>query len=186
VNLIKDKRLADFYDKLEIITRGELFDSGRLAEIWNMNTGKYDDLVDSDFYRYPYDKSVGYAEVSEVKAEGTPWNRQGNVTFTDKGLRIDLGRVLHPRLMEISLDSDDVYFIVYGNGPRKYARQAIPEATKLTPANPPKRPLRQSAGLKIYRVEVPGEAAEMGFDELRIMPLAGDRSYSVGHVRFFE
>ena len=46
-NVIKDKCLAIYYDKLSLITRGNLFDGNRIQEIWNMNTGKYDYLLDS-------------------------------------------------------------------------------------------------------------------------------------------
>jgi len=46
-NMIEDKCLAKYYDKLSLITRGNLFDGNRIQEIWNMNTGKYDYLLDS-------------------------------------------------------------------------------------------------------------------------------------------
>lgn len=44
-NSIEDKNLAEYYSKLRYIIRGDLFDIGRLREIWNMNTGKYDYLL---------------------------------------------------------------------------------------------------------------------------------------------
>jgi len=47
VNRIKDKNLAAYYDKLALITRGNLFDRDRFIEIWNLNTGKYDRLLKS-------------------------------------------------------------------------------------------------------------------------------------------
>jgi len=50
-NMIVDECLAKYYDKLSIITRGNLFDGNRIQEIWNMNTGKYDYLLDSFIHR---------------------------------------------------------------------------------------------------------------------------------------
>ena len=47
VNMIEDECLAKYYDKLSIITRGNLFDGNRIQEIWNMNTGQYDYFVDA-------------------------------------------------------------------------------------------------------------------------------------------
>ena len=47
LNIIEDKCLATYYDKLSLITRGNLFDGKRIQEIWNMNTGKYDYLIDA-------------------------------------------------------------------------------------------------------------------------------------------
>jgi arabinofuranosyltransferase len=38
-NLIADRKLAALYDRLAMITRGPLFDVGRLAAIWKINTG---------------------------------------------------------------------------------------------------------------------------------------------------
>jgi len=46
-NVIEDECLAKYYDKLSIITRGDLFDANRIQEIWKMNTGQYDYLLDA-------------------------------------------------------------------------------------------------------------------------------------------
>lgn len=44
-NQIKDRGLAEYYDKLSLVTRGNLFDKRRLLEIWNFNTGKNEYLI---------------------------------------------------------------------------------------------------------------------------------------------
>lgn len=44
-NLIKDPSIALYYDKLHFVTSGDLWDTARIAEIWNLNTGKYDHLL---------------------------------------------------------------------------------------------------------------------------------------------
>lgn len=44
-NRIQDKYLKAYYDKLNLITRGELFTKERLITIWELNTGKYDYLI---------------------------------------------------------------------------------------------------------------------------------------------
>lgn len=49
-NHINDVYLAKYYDKLRLITRGNLFALKRLIEIWNINTGKYDYLLDHYSY----------------------------------------------------------------------------------------------------------------------------------------
>ena len=46
-NEIEDMYLRKYYDKISLITRGNLFDFNRIIEIWNLNTGKYDDLVET-------------------------------------------------------------------------------------------------------------------------------------------
>ena len=44
-NVIQDKDLALYFDKLSIVTQGDLLDSKRLEEIWKINTGEYDNLL---------------------------------------------------------------------------------------------------------------------------------------------
>ena len=44
-NKLQDKYLRKYYDKISLLTRGNLFDFNRLIEIWNLNTGKYDYLI---------------------------------------------------------------------------------------------------------------------------------------------
>ena len=50
-NRIRDSKLAAYYDKLSFVTRGDLFDLKRIAEIWALNTGRYSDLNGFDYYR---------------------------------------------------------------------------------------------------------------------------------------
>jgi arabinofuranosyltransferase len=44
-NCLADPGLAQYVDKLMLITRGEIFDPLRLKTIWEMNLGKYDTLL---------------------------------------------------------------------------------------------------------------------------------------------
>ena len=46
-NRICEPNLAQYYDKLRLITRGRLLSSARLDAIWRMNTGQYDPWVES-------------------------------------------------------------------------------------------------------------------------------------------
>ena len=46
-NVIKDPNLRLFYDKIQLIVRGNIWDSKRIVEIWNFNTGRYKELLDS-------------------------------------------------------------------------------------------------------------------------------------------
>jgi arabinofuranosyltransferase len=46
-NLIEDKNIALYYDKLSFVIKGDLWDWQRIVEIWNLNTGKYDYLLEN-------------------------------------------------------------------------------------------------------------------------------------------
>jgi len=46
-NKIKNSALAEYYDKLSIITRGDIWSLKRWEAIWKMNTGQYQYLLDA-------------------------------------------------------------------------------------------------------------------------------------------
>jgi arabinofuranosyltransferase len=46
-NQIQDANIASYYDKLSVVVQGPLWDKNRLLEIWNINTGKYDYLIEN-------------------------------------------------------------------------------------------------------------------------------------------
>jgi arabinofuranosyltransferase len=48
-NQIEDPKICKFYDKLKIITQGEIFNFKRYKEIWRMNTGYYDHLLHNNY-----------------------------------------------------------------------------------------------------------------------------------------
>jgi arabinofuranosyltransferase len=52
-NVIADPDLAEYYDKLRLITRGDLFSAERFAAIWEINTGGYDHLIERYVERHP-------------------------------------------------------------------------------------------------------------------------------------
>jgi len=45
--MIEDPNIAEYYEKLRLVTRGDLFDPQRLVEIWKLNTGQYNHLIES-------------------------------------------------------------------------------------------------------------------------------------------
>jgi arabinofuranosyltransferase len=45
-NRIRDSKIALYYDLLSLVVKGPLWNWGRIVEIWNHNTGKYDHLVE--------------------------------------------------------------------------------------------------------------------------------------------
>jgi len=50
-NQICDEKLARYYDKLALATRGRLFSRSRLVAIWELNTHQLDHLIDRALYR---------------------------------------------------------------------------------------------------------------------------------------
>jgi arabinofuranosyltransferase len=46
-NLIHDANIALYYEKLSYVVKGPLWDWNRLIEVWKLNTGKYDYLIEN-------------------------------------------------------------------------------------------------------------------------------------------
>ena len=46
-NKIEDANIALYYDKLSFVVRGELWSWSRLVEIWYLNTGRYNHLLEN-------------------------------------------------------------------------------------------------------------------------------------------
>ena len=44
--------LGEFYHHLQRLTQRKILDPIRLQEFWNMNTGKYNGLIDPGVYRF--------------------------------------------------------------------------------------------------------------------------------------
>ena len=46
-NLIQDANIASYYDQLSVVVKNPLWDWSRIIEIWKLNTGKYDYLIEN-------------------------------------------------------------------------------------------------------------------------------------------
>ena len=172
VNQISDSSLAAYYDRLSRITRGRLFDPLRLREIWRMNSGQNTSLIDFDAYAYPKMVHANLDEVSSPKKAGARWDAPGNLIFRDSGLEIDVQQANSPTQIQLSLDGDNGYQLVYLKDGRPIARQDVPAASP------------QRGRLAIHCLKVPPPAAQSGFDKIRIFAISGDKQYSLGHFLF--
>lgn len=167
-NQIADQRLALYYEKLRVITRGPLFDTARLREIWRLNTGQYDHLIDHDAYRLPYLVRVSLDDVAVPQTE-TVWRVRDATLFYDSGIEIALGTKAKVTQLEICLDANDTYQIVYLNGRQVVGEQRVNASS------------RQSVPAT-YTLRVPRRSSRYGYDRIRIFPLQGDDIYVLGHL----
>jgi arabinofuranosyltransferase len=174
VNVIEDKDLAAYYDKLSLVTRGPLLDPARLSAIWSLNTGRYAHLVDAELYRFPPPIRVDLREVAAPKAEGTLWNQAGNFRFRAAGVEVELEKPTRARRLEVSLDGNDDYELLFIDGTVRVARLPVPA-----------RPAPEG-GLAVHVIEVPEPAVNEGYDAVLIRPLRGDNAYVLGHLRLLE
>jgi len=170
-NRIKDPRLREFYGHLSRITRSKaLWSRDRLWTIWKMNTGAYDRLVDRDFYRFGGSVKT-LAELSDVKAPETPWDAPGTTVLT-RPLAVRVDRKPGRRYVDVSLDSDDKYVLVFVLGRAAVGRVEVGPIPQH----------RRKPGLASYTIDVPSRAEREGFDVVLVVPVAGDERYAIGHL----
>ena len=170
-NQLRDPALHRFYDELRIITRSErLFTWERVKAIVAMNLGKYDHDIDRQFYRHAGSVTT-LDQLSTVRQAGTPGNAEGNRILTVP-LAVDCPPKRGRRYLDITLDSDDRYFITFLSGAR------IVSTLDLGPIPE----YRRQSGLTDYTVDVPGRARRDGFDTIVVSPVAGDNHYAIGHL----
>jgi arabinofuranosyltransferase len=170
-NVIKDSNLALYYDKLSIITRGSLTDPKRLLEIWKMNTGQYDYLINKEMYQYPNLKHLALSKLGKEVENLTPCTASGLTALDDSGVEIDLEGLSHASNLEIGLDHDDKYRLSILFDQKVLATQDISTAR-----------LPDPGGISKRRVEIPPQVAAAGYNRLRILPLTDSAPYCLAYL----
>ena len=175
-NTLQDKGLAQYYDKLSVITRGPLCRWERFKAIVQMNLGRYDAWLDRDQYRFPNLKRLTYTQVSQPKPAGTRWNASGTIVLHSNGVHISLEELTHAPQIEISLDHNDQYQLLFMQGDNMLGWCNVgPKAGS-------------GHGLAVYTVSTPATAAKMGYDAVRVFPFKAGRNArnSMGHLRLLD
>lgn len=172
-NEITDPRLQEYYGYLrEIIRPKRTFSADRFRTIVAMNLGKYDHLIDYAYFRYGGPART-LAEVAEVKADGTPWDAPGTVRMSSAPAIIRVDDKPGRKVLEVTLDSNDTYRIVFLKRFRKIAHVDVGPVPQH----------RRQPGLASYVVNIPPGAVDAGFDTIFVTTLVGDdNAYAVGHL----
>jgi hypothetical protein len=134
-----------------------------------MNTGGYDHLIDFESYRYPGMVRRKLGRVREAPFAGDA--ERSATVFSRSGIEIAFGKRYQSKAVEISLDRNDDYEIVYLLEEQELARQQV------------RRLDAEDPGLESHLLDVPAEAVRKGYDRIRIFPLGGDKRYRMGHMR---
>jgi arabinofuranosyltransferase len=169
-NQLADANLAKYYDALLLVIKGELVDPQRLAAIWKLNSGQYDWLIDFDAYRYPKLVLVRLYQLDQPETQGSAWDAAGNFIFGESGIEIELDQRSQSKQIELSLDGDNAYQVVYLDETQELARQRLAAQSN-------------QSGMQTTCLETPPQASQAGFTRLRIFATHGDDRYSLGNLR---
>ncbi len=113
---------------------------------------------------------VEYRHVSHPKKQGTQCDGEDCFNFDKKGLTIKLHKTLDSKYIEYSIDDNDTYMMYFRLdstivGAGEIDRHIIP-----------------GGGLRVDRGRVPDEAVRRGYNNILILPIAGDGKYALGHI----
>ncbi len=170
-DVIVDQGLHEYYQHLALLTRSEhLWSWIRLKEIAAVEAGRYDRLIDRTFYRFG-GAVVTPNELANRRRDGTPVGDALNHPIKTS-LAVAFPRIVRARRIDVSLDSDDKYFL-------SFFRQGRLQSTMELGPIPD---YRRTPGLTDYPMDIPPRAAADGFDVILISPVGGDGRYAVGHL----
>jgi len=161
-NLIVDKNLSHYYDKLSLIIKGNLYDINRLKEIWNMNTGKYSDLIEK-YLNQPI-KTIDITNLKQIEEK---------TELEYSGIQLVLGKINFSKKIELSIDSNDDYLILFLNNNSEVGEKII------TYNNSENK-------ISSIVIETPKSAIQKGFDKIKIIPLQGDGYYNFYDIKLID
>jgi arabinofuranosyltransferase len=170
-NQLRDSRLAQYYTALRTVVRGpSLWSWDRLRTIWSLNVGQLDAHIDRQFYKFE-GAATPLGSLSQVQPHGAPRDAPGARTFTTS-LAVTCPDQPGRRVLDISLDSDDRYRVVF----LKHNRIVSAVVVDVLPRD------RRIPGLVSHMVTIPERARRQGFDTIVVFSVAGDERKTVGHL----
>jgi len=170
-NVLRDPQLAEYYSALRTVVRSpSLWSWDRVRLIWRLNVGQVDALINRQFYRFE-GAATTLEELSGVQPDGTPSDAPGSRTFTT-ALAVICPDQVGRRVLDISLDSDDRYRLVF----LKHNRLVAAVVVDVVPRD------RRRPGLISHMVTIPERARRQGFDTIVVFSVAGDERTAVGHL----
>lgn len=170
-NLLRDPRLAAYYGALRTIIRNpSLWSWDRLRTVWSMNRGHFDAHIDRQFYKFE-GSATTLGSLTQVQPNGAPPDAPGARSFKT-ALAVSVPDQPRRRVLDISLDSDDRYRLVF----LKRNRIVSAVVVDVLPRD------RRTPGLVSHMVTIPERARRQGFDTIVVFSVAGDERRVVGHL----
>ncbi|MBN1378187.1 MAG: hypothetical protein JXA04_03035 [Gammaproteobacteria bacterium] len=114
------------------------------------------------------DRHVQADKLATRKQIGTAWDQDGNVIFSESGLLVTFEQKIHQNAIELGLDSNDWYLIVFLSHGNVTGAGDVPK--------------RKSGGISSYSITVPAYVLQKGYDSIAVFPVEGDGYYSLAHV----
>lgn len=158
---LQDESMANFYSIIRRVTRGPLFEEGRLAAIVELNRTKFSDYAPEavNALRFPFMQYVDYGEVIAAQSANGPLT----FSFTEdgSGVEVVLAEPSFATQLHIELGANDHYEIQY-----------LSESRSVIGTNRVLGDVDASIGeVALHDLQIPSNAARLGFSGFRIIGL---------------
>jgi arabinofuranosyltransferase len=161
---LREPSLDAYYRALSLVVRGPLFSAARWRAIWDLNTGRLNDLIAQSSYGPQF---VTVAQVAERRADGLAWDAPGNTILREGGVRVTLPEARQISAIEVSLDANDAYDVALRSRGVVTWRTTVPAVPN-------------GNGLRLVLLSVKPDAMA---DDVEIRAGIGDRQAAFGHLR---
>ncbi|MCP4569496.1 MAG: hypothetical protein GY841_18115 [FCB group bacterium] len=171
-NHIIDSALAEYYDHLSLIVRGDLFDCRRFFEIIRFNLGQYDYLLEE--YQKPHLLKIPYEKINHPPKADAEWVEVDYAAVGDSGIEIQLEDYSQAAKIELSLGASNRYRVLFYKDSKEVAFGNIPA-------------MKNSGwGLTEARISVPPEAVLSSYNSIRLLPNGSEGLYIIGYLRLVD
>ena len=178
-NQLENSKLRKLYDRIDVVTHGDLWSLERLEAIWWLNTGGPSRLINEESWRFYGASRRKPSSLRWRVNDGTAYDAKQVRSFGPRGVYVKYKDRHHHELMELSVNDDDRFELRFYDGSEEIARVPVPRARK-----------NKVHGVIARRIELPEVLYERGFNRLRIVPRTMRRHerpfYAIGHLLFDE
>jgi arabinofuranosyltransferase len=168
-NRIADPQLAEYYERLDRILRGELWDRQRWRDIASLNLGDADRLIDVAEYSRPYSWVLAASEAA--KSSTATLGLVGPVSFVlpaRNGLLLQFDDTLHCSTVDLGLAAGAHYRVTYYSNGEPIVT-ADRKAHYLVP-------FQAAEDIRDHRLVVPDAVMARGYDALLVFPIVANES----------
>lgn len=123
-------------------------------------------------YKNPLTKQISIYNLKNIKEKGTPWDHKDNILFDKNGLLINLNKIYHNKMMDVSLSHSNHYQVLYClNDIVMDQKTIIGQRLKKDELN-------------FYKEATPAEAVSGGYNKIFIYPIdsRNNEKNSIGHL----
>ncbi|PRQ09432.1 hypothetical protein ENSA7_08380 [Enhygromyxa salina] len=179
-NVIEDPQVHELYERIDLVTHGDLWSWDRFRAIWWLNTGGPAELLNEEAWRFHGASRRNASSIAaKPVADGTPINSKLVRRFTDAGVYVKYKQLKRAHELEVSVNDADRFEIRFYDHAEEVARVPVPRQLEWN-----------QDGVSARHIELPEVLSERGFTRLRILPMTRQRKrqpyYAISHLLFDE